>query len=201
MDINNIYNLLYPNYQEILVEIETLYPKDSGYYVFRRKKLDSHHYNTYLKANKGDANIETLTYPAFPKYLLPPKTIFEELEKSPKLSLKDGFRKYNWNDVIGEYIGDVKNLVVNTNKYLTSIEKVIRYLNLQHNKNDMYIYSIYLIDKICELKYFCCHIGDITQKKDNSYSLKSDKYTQNLQPYTFQFNIIDNNIISEYGKL
>lgn len=32
------------------------------------------------------------------------------------------------------------------------------------------------------------------------YSIKINKYTQNIQPYTIEFNLENNNIVSKYGK-
>ena len=193
-NIDNIFSLLYPNFQEILTNIENIYTKDSGYYVFKRKKHDSTHYYAYLKANKGSANNESLTYPAFPKYLLPPKPIFDELNKSPKLSFDEGFRLSNWNDVIGDFYCDIEDIEVKSKKYSTNVEKITKYLNEQKKNNDEYIYSVYVIDKINKYKYYCCHLNEITQKMDGVYSVKSDKYTQNLQPYTVEFNLENNNI-------
>lgn len=211
INIDNIYNLLYPNYQKILLELETIYSKDLGYYVFKRKKLDSQHYNAYLKANKGISTIQSLTFPAFPKYLLPPKTILYELNKSPKLSLNEGFRPLNWNDVIGDYFCDIENIEVKSKKYLSETNKLLKFLNtcayndnlINKDKNykyDEYVYSLYKIEKIDKLKFHCSHIVDITQKNDKTYSLKSDNYTQYLQPYTIQFIPDNNSIYSEYEK-
>lgn len=209
INIDNIYNLLYPNYQEILTELEILYSKDLGYYVFKRKKHDLQHYDAYLKANKGIATIQSLTFPAFPKYLLPPKTILYELNKSPKLSFNDGFRSLNWNDAIGYYFCDIENIEVKTKKHLTETNKLLKFLNtcaysdniINKDKNykyDEYVYSLYKIVKIDKLKFSCSHIDDITQKKDKTYSVKSDEYTQYLQPYIVQFSPDNNSIYSEY---
>lgn len=50
------------------------------------------------------ANKATLTY------LLPPNSIIEEIEKSPKLQLSEGFRVNNWKDVMGEFYCNMKDI-------------------------------------------------------------------------------------------
>src|SRR5690606_31904959 len=144
---------------------------------------------------------------AFPKYLLPPKTILYELNKSPKLSFNEGFRLLNWNDAIGYYFCDIENIEVKTKKYLSETDKLLKFLNTcayndnitnKNNKYDEYIYSLYKIEKIGGLKFRCSHIVDITQKNDKTYTLKSDDYTQCLQPYIVQFIPDNNSVYSEY---
>lgn len=189
--------------------IEKLYPKNT-YYVFRRKKHDVHKYNSYLKTNNintSEISMESLTYPAFPTYLLPPDSIIKQLQKSPKLSLDDGFRKSNWNDAIGEFYCCVDDIEFknkkNMTKTMTYSEKLICHLNSNNNSKtiDNYIYSIYFIEKLDNLKYYCCFLEDITQKNDKTYSKKNDAYTQSIQYYTVELNKNNiNDIMSNFGK-
>ena len=171
---------------------------DTGYYVFRRKMHNSAKYHAYLKANTHKASIETLTMPAFPTYLLPPTSIIEEIEKSPKLNNIDKNNFINWNDAIGEFYCNMKNIVFDNKKYLTNKEKLLKHLNTNKKNTDEYIYSMYIIDKLDNTTFFCSHIIDITMKKDRTYSEKSSMYSQNIAPYTVK---IENGLInSEFGR-
>lgn len=190
-----IWTNLYPNIEHDT--IKKFYKE--GYYVFRRKMHDSNKYYAYLKANKQVASTDTLTYPAFPKYLLPPDSTITELEKSPKLTLTDGFRKDNWNDIMGDFVCNIDDLEIKCKGYLTREEKLIKYLNSIYPKDkDLYIYSIYIIEPMDNNTFYCCHISDITKKHDGSYSKKSSKYSISLHPYTVK--IQDGLINSDFGK-
>lgn len=185
MENNN--DFIVSDYNKILDDLENLYPKNSGYYVFKRKKHDAKYFQLCVNDNKENNNIETLTLPAFPKYLLPPNILLEKIDK---------------NNFIGEYFCDIDNISVKrTKNCATHVEKLIKYLNVNGYKSDPYIYSVYIIEKINKYKYFCAHLNDITQKKDNTYSIKSDRYTQTLQCYTVQFDNNNNIVNSEYGKI
>jgi hypothetical protein len=143
--LQTIWANLYPN-----VDHDTIkkFYKD-GYYVFRRKMHDSNKYYAYLKANKQVASTETLTYPtypAFPQYLLPPDSVITELEKSPMLSLTDGFRKDNWNDIIGDFVCNIDDIEIKCKGYLTREEKIIKYLrSIDTEDKDLYIYLRYIL--------------------------------------------------------
>lgn len=183
--------------KDLVNQLNKLYPND-GYYVFRRKKHDQIHYDAYLKANNKNASVASLTLPAFPTYLLAPDNILNTLEKSPKLTLIDGFRKSNWNDVMGDFFCTLDDIEITTKKY-TVDKKLLHYLNKNFSSTiDEYIYSIYFIKKIDIFKYQCCFIADITQKNDKTFSLKNQEYTQLLQPYTVIFSK-DLTILSSFG--
>ncbi len=203
INTQELFSLLYNANDCTKEQIENMYPKN-GYYVFRRKKHDTNHYNAYLKANNNNASTLSLTCPAFPKYLLPPDNIIGELEKSPKLNLEEGFRKSNWNDLVGDFYCIIDDIDIDTTgnkKYLTYVDKFLLFMNNKNNnKSDEYIYSIYIIEKIDNLKYFCCFMTDITQKTDKKYSLKKDIYIQPIQPYTVTFSAEDKKILSLFGK-
>jgi len=177
--------------------IKNLYNKN-GCYVFKRKMHDSGKYYAYLKANGQSASKETLTYPAFPKYLLPPNAIIEEIEKSPKLTLKEGFRKENWEEIVGNFVCNLDDIEVKSKKCLTSEEKLLKYLANNNSKDpDLYIYSIFVINLINETTIYCAHLLDITKKHNGSYSKKSSQYSSQLLPYITKFK---NGLInSEFG--
>lgn len=172
--LQTIWDNLYPNVDHD--KIKKFY-KD-GYYVFKRKMHDSNKYYAYLKANKQVASTETLTYPAFPQYLLPPDSVISELEKSPKLTLIDGFRKDNWKDIIGDFVCNIDEIEIKCKGYLTREEKLIKYLRtVDIGNKDLYIYSMYIIEPLCNNTFYCFHVSDITKKHDGSYS----KNHQNIQ--------------------
>lgn len=206
MDTKTLLSLLYPNQQENINNIQKLY-LDSGDFVFRRKKHNNNQYASYLKANGGVASRNTLTTPAFPTYLLPPDNIINELEKSPRLTIKiEGFRKSNWSEIIGEFyckIDDIEEEINPKKKNrLGTKEKLINYLaHKNYDKSDEYIYSIYTIvvnkDNPNEIKFICSHLYDITQKSKNNYSVKSDSYTQNIQSYYVIVNLETLEIITK----
>ena len=203
LNTSSLFSLLYGcELSTIINSIEKLYPKN-GYYVFRRKKHNQGQYYSYLKANNNNnASITSLTCPAFPTFLLPPDNIIEQLEKSPKLSLDEGFRNLNWNEIIGEFYCCIDDIEFNSKKirYSTYIDKLLYHLNSNNSKiNDEYIYSIYLIEKLDNLKYYCGFLEDITQKNDKTYSKKMNTYTQLIEPYTVDYNM-NNTIMSNYGK-
>jgi len=163
---NQIFQGLYKNIP--IDQINQMY-KTSGYYVFRRKKHDGHKYRAYLNANKGSAENESLTMPAFPTYLLPPESILETMSKSPKLSFRDGFRESNWNDMIGKFFCKYSELSIPNQNNLTRNKILIKHLNSLKIKNDDYIYSIYYIENRGEGVFYCCHFEDITQKNSVAY--------------------------------
>jgi hypothetical protein len=188
---SNIYSHITPD------KIKELYC-DGENFVFRRKKHSSHLYFAYKKSNGGSTSQESLTYPAFPTFLLPPDDILIELEKSPKLSIKNGFRIMNWTDLLGEFYCNLDKLTIdipdNASKSvkrklatLTVPEKLIKHLSATETKDDEYIYSIYYIQKKSDNSYSCYHLSDITQKYTGEYSEKLKKYTVNINPYTFTF--------------
>jgi hypothetical protein len=193
--LQTVWSNLYPDVNHNT--IKNLY-KD-GYYVFRRKMHDSNKYYAYLKANKQVSSTETLTYPAFPQYLLPPNSVITELEKSPMLTLTDEFRKDNWNEIIGNPFCNIDDIDIKCKGYLTREEKLIKYLrSIETGDKDLYIYSLYIIEPVNDNTFFCCHLSDITKKHDGSYSKKSSKYSISLNPYTVKFQ--DGCINSEFGK-
>ena len=207
----NLLNFIHTNlYGEITSqEIINFYSQnnDCDYYVFKRKMHNGNNYHAYLKANGQSASEDTLSQPAFPTYLLPPESVIQEIEKSPKLRLElEGFRKNNWEDIIGSYVGNVDEICSKTKKNKASAQtKVINMLNgLRQGasltkKTDEYIYSLYLIQKKSETDFYCCHMADITQKPNGAYSQKSPLYFKNLPPYTVK--IENNTIQSEFGSI
>jgi len=186
--------------------IDNLYKSD-GYYVFRRKMHNSNQYYAYLKANNQSASTETLTLPALVKYALPPNSVLDSMEKSPRLTLGEGFRVDNWTDAIGEFYGVIGegDLKPVSKKYKTKENTLIDILNKHAipNTSDKYIYSIYIIEKLskepsksCSL--YCAHLTDITQKSSGLYSLKSTAYSTIIEPYTFTLE--SNKVTSEFGR-
>ena len=128
-DSNNISHILFLHkyifihtnlYGEITSEeIINFYSQynECDYYVFKRKMHNGNNYHAYLKANGQSASEDTLSQPAFPTYLLPPESVIQEIEKSPKLRLElEGFRKNNWEDIIGSYVGNVDEICPKTKR-------------------------------------------------------------------------------------
>lgn len=172
-------------YEQVSIEdINKLYTK-TGCYVFKRPMHEPSQYYSYLRANKQLSTAVTVSSPAFPTWLLPPNLIIEQLEKSPKLTLKENFRKDNWQSIIGEFECFLDDLNVNK-KQLSDEHKLINYLTQTKGiiNKDNNIYSIWYIEKISNTKFYCCHLKDITQKLNGNYSKKSDQYSQYIQCYT-----------------
>lgn len=113
MNTSELFKLLYKD-DFSLENLENIY-KNNGDYVFRRKKHNINQYYSYLNANGKSASSMTLISPSFPKYLLPPDDIINELEKSPRLSLIEGFRKNNWEEMIGEYYCKMEDIETEIN--------------------------------------------------------------------------------------
>lgn len=137
------------------------------------------------------ANKATLTY------LLPPNSIIEEIEKSPKLQLSEGFRVNNWKDVMGEFYCNMKDIDIQISSDEAKLKKHLNSLNTNKVK-DNYIYSLFRIDKINDTTFYCCHYYDITMKHDGVYSRKSSQCSTCIQPYTVK--IQNRNIISQFGS-
>lgn len=193
--LSTVFSNIYPSVT--LDNINALY-SGGEHFVFRRKKHSSHLYVAYSKAHDGATSQESLTYPAFPTFFLPPEDVLVELEKSPKLSLKDGFREKNWLDMLGEFYCNLDALVIPVPEgasktlkrklnALTRTEKLLVHLNQLGAKDDEYVYSIYYIQKKTDNSYHCYHLTDITQKYTGEYSEKSKKYIVYVEPYVVTF--------------
>jgi hypothetical protein len=195
-----IYGLLYPNFDEMLQQMSDMYQKN-GMYVFKRKKHTSNQYNSYLNANSKNASKLTLTCPAIPTYLLPPDDIINELEKSPKLSLKDGVRLHNWNEALGEFYCEMSQISRNKKGVKSALFRHLEDKN--KNKLDNYIYSCYHIsinkDDLNETVFTVSHMFDVTQKNANSYGLKSGDYTSTISTYKVVFDAMQSHVRSYYG--
>lgn len=196
-----IHNYLYPNFEENLSNINKIY-KNTGEYIFRRKKHNTNQFYSYLKANGGVSSKLTLTCPAIPIYLLPPDNIINELEKSPKLSLKDGFRTKNWNEILGEFYCEINDIKINTKNKNNTRSKLLRHLEEKNNNTDEYIYSCYNItinkDNSNEIIFTCRHKFDITKKSGNTYSTKTKEFTSELPIYKVSLDLIHSKFLSYY---
>ena len=175
-----IWNSMYPLANKKLV---SEYYEKSGYYMFKRKMHSGNQYQSFKAANHGNASSVTLTHPAFPKYLLPPDSIIDELSKSPRLESSSHIRADNW----AEQLGDFVHKIYESNIRLGHVEQLFKKYLIE-NGLPRHIYSVFQIDKLYDkltgnVCYRSIHVFDITQKMDSSWSRKSDKYSFPIYPY------------------